>query len=283
MKMKIAIWTSMALMLLLGLNQVQAQTGSRAEGKQKSKMQLTEVQKEQLKSAKIAFAKATLDTRNELNELRAHQRTLMSSEKLDENKVFANIDKMTALQKQLMKERINMKLTTCKFLSEEQRMFCQTRSERPNRRGHRMNNGRGMKQGGAQMHKAGRSDRGACNMAPNENCFRKTNTLGLSEDQKEKIKTMKVAHIKASQNLREEMQELRLKQEHLLNDEQPNKNEIMSNIDRISVIQNQLAKQKVKNQKEIRQILDEDQLVLFLAKPHKMHKHGKARMHKRFQ
>ena len=68
------------------------------------------------------------------------------------------------------------------------------------------------------------------------------------------------------------MQELRLKQKHLLNDENPNKNQIFSNLDRVSAIQNQLAKDRVASQKEIRNILDEDQLVLFLSKPHKMKK-----------
>jgi len=267
MKMKKAIWTGMALMLVVGLNQVQAQPGNRTQGKQKAKMQLTEVQKEQLKSAKLEFAKATKDTRNELNELKAHQRTLMSSDKLDENKVYANIDKMTVLQKKLMKERINMQLTTCKLFSDEQR---QLHRQKPNR------NAEGMKQGRGRMHKGRKAGVG------NRRSDRGINALDLSDEQKEKMKTMKIAQMKASQNLREEKQELQLKQKHLLNDEQPNKTEIMSNIDRISVIQNQLAKQKVKLQKQIRQILNDDQLVLFLAKPQGIHKHRKARMHRRF-
>ena len=96
------------------------------------------------------------------------------------------------------------------------------------------------------------------------------------------MKSLKLEHKKATQNLREEMQELRLKQKHLLNDEKPNKKEIFSNIDRISSIQNQLAKERVVSQKEIRNILDDDQLVLFLSRPHKMNKHRQAKMHKRF-
>ena len=109
---------------------------------------------------------------------------------------------------------------------------------------------------------------------------RAVNALGLSEGQQEQMKSLKLEHKKATQNLREEMQELRLKQKHLLNDENPKKNEIFSNLDRISVIQNQLAKERVASQKEIRNILDEDQLVLFLSKAHKMKKNRRARMHR---
>jgi Spy/CpxP family protein refolding chaperone len=255
-------------------------------------IQLTDVQKEELKAAKVEFAKATLDVKNELNELRAYQRTLMSVENLNETKVFENIDKMTALQKQLMKERIDMRLTTCKFLSGEQGMFNQVCDYRSGRRGQGVNNRRGMKQGRGQMQKAGRSgfynqrsDWGIGTMNSYRNYCSGIDVWGLSEDQLEKMKTMRVAHLKASQNLREEMQELRLKQRHLVNDDQLNKNEIMSNIDRISTIQKQLAKQRVKNQMEVRNILDEDQLILFLAKPHKMHNNNNNRggkMHRRF-
>jgi len=276
MKTKIAILASIAFMLLFGTNQVQAQSGKRAARKQECKIQLSEVEKEQLKSARLEFAKATKDSRNELNELKAHQSTLMSSENLDENKIYANIDRMTALQKQIMKERTEMRLSSCKFLGDNQGKFHHACADRDGRRGHGMHKGHGMKQGRGHMHKNAKS--GVCNQGFGHGL----NALDLSDAQQEKMKAMKLAHLKASQNLREEMQELRLKQKHLFNDEQPNKKEIMSNGDRISAIQNQLAKQRVKNQKEIRNILDEDQLVLFLAKPHKMQKHRKARMHKRF-
>jgi len=109
----------------------------------------------------------------------------------------------------------------------------------------------------------------------NQSC---SNALNLSEDQQKQMEAIRLEHRKGNQNLREEMQELRLKQKHLLNDETPNKNEVFSNLDRISKIQNELAKERVLNQKDIRKILDEDQLVLFLSKPHKMKKNRRARM-----
>lgn len=258
----------MILMLFSGISQ--AQQRKRAERKQETMIQLTDAQKEELKAAKVEFAKATLDVKNELNELKAYQRTLMSAENLNEKKVFENIDKMTALKKQLMEERIDMRLATSGLLDEDQRMHREMRGDRSKMRTPHMNHRKGSMQKGDRK---GLAERGK---------QRFMNALDLSEKQKEQMKSLKLEHKKATQNLREEMQELRLKQKHLLNDEKPNKKEIFSNIDRISSIQNQLAKERVVSQKEIRNILDEDQLVLFLSRPHKMNKHRQAKMQRRF-
>ena len=281
MKTKVTTCIVVALMLLSGVSQ--AQQRNRAQRMQKTMIKLTDAQKEELKVAKVQFAKATIDVKNELNELHAFQRTLMSAEKLDEKKVFENIDKMSALKKQLMEERINMRLATSGLLDGKQRL------NRDMKMNHRKMKGKHMNRRKGQMQKNGRSgfsnqrfDRGACTMNLYRNCCSGINSLGLSDAQQEKMKIMKVAHVKASQNLREEMQELRLKQKHLLNDEDPNKNQIFSNLDRVSVIQNQLAKERVASQKEIRNILDEDQLVLFLSRPHKMNKMRRKGMHRAF-
>jgi len=269
MKTKITTCIVVALMLFSGMSQ--AQKRNRADRMQKACIQLTDQQKQELRSARIEFAKATLDVKNELNELRAYQRTLMSADNLDERKIFGNIDKMTALEKQLMEERINRRLATNGLWCDEQCNFNNQRGDCPI-----MMKNQNMKPGRDRMHRGKRADQ----------MFRKgkgcTNGLGLSEKQEEQMQELRMAHQNAIQNLREEMQELRLKQKHLLNDEKPNKNEILGNLDRISSIQNQLAKERVKNQKEIRNILDKDQLVLFLSRPHRMQKNGKVRMSKCF-
>jgi len=258
----------MAFMLFSGISQ--AQQRKRAERMQKTMIQLTDAQKEELKAAKIEFAKATLDVKNELNELKAYQKTLMSAEKLNEKKVFENIDKMTALEKQLMKERIKMRLASPGLQCQEQRMFKGMQADCSRMRSPQMKHRKGqMQKGNRRCFVEGRNQRAM-------------NVLGLSETQQEQMKSLKLEHKKVTQNLREEMQELRLKQKHLFTDEKPNKNEIFSNLDRISSIQNQLAKERVASQKEIRNILDEDQLVLFLSRPHKMNKHRQARMHRHF-
>ncbi|MCZ4693509.1 Spy/CpxP family protein refolding chaperone [Ancylomarina euxinus] len=271
MKTKITVCIVMTLMFFSGI--AQAQQRKRAERMQKTMIQLTDDQKEELKAAKVEFAKASLDVKNELNELKAHQRTLMSAENLNEKKVFENIDKMTALEKQLMQERVNMRLATSGLLDEDQQIHRNMRSDCSNMRTPQMKGRRGqMQKGDKRCFDEGRNQRGV-----NSFC-----ALGLSETQKEQMKKLKLEHKKATQNLREEMQELRLKQKHLFTDEKPNKNEIFSNLDRISSIQNQLAKERVKSQKEIRNILDKDELVLFLSRPHKINENGKARMHRAF-
>lgn len=268
MKTKITTSILVALMLISGISQ--AQYRKKTEGTKKAMIQLTEEQKKDLRANRIEFSKATIDVKNELNELKAYQKTLMSAEKLNEKEIFENIDKMTVLKKRLMEERIEMRLACSGLLDDEQRMCKGMCSERSKMRKQHMRHGKGQKQQGnrkAQFER--RKDR-----------FKEA--LNLSEAQQEQMKNLKLEHKKASQNLREEMQELRLKQKHLLNDEKPNKKAIQSNIDRMSSIQNQLAKERVLSQKEIRDILDEDQLVLFLSKAHHMQKRGKNRMHRAF-
>ncbi|MRT92188.1 Spy/CpxP family protein refolding chaperone [Ancylomarina sp. 16SWW S1-10-2] len=305
MKTKITTCIVVALMLLSGVSQ--AQKRNRSDRMQKTTANLTDAQKEELKAAKLEYAKATLDVRNELNELKAHQKTLMSAEKLDEKKVFENIDNMTALKKQLMKERINMRLATSGLLGADQQMYRNMRGDRFNMNGQQMNKGdkrafaekgnqecmsdgqnqkmrrdtRGdsSKMRGQQM----KSSKGQMNKEnrralANKGKQRGINALDLSVDQQKQMKTIRLDSRKATQNLREEMQELRLKQKHLLNDEAPNKNEIYANIDQISKVQNQLAKERVLNQKEIRKVLDKDQLVIFLSKSHKMGENRRSRM-----
>ena len=266
MKTKITLCIVIALMLLSGVSQ--AQKRDRAGKTQKTMLKLTDAQKEELKAARVEFAKATLDVRNELNELKAHQRSLMSAEKLDEKKVFENIDNMTSLKKQLMEKRIDMRLATSGLLDQKQGF------NRGMKMDSRRMNGQQMNCRDGQMKRDGRkafAEKGE---------GRVMNALDLSDDQQKQMETIRLEHRKATQNLREEMQELRLKQKHLLNDQNPKRNEIFSNLDKISTIQNQLAKKRVSNQKEIRNILDEDQLALFLSKPHKMKKNRRARVHR---
>ena len=266
MKTKITTCIVLALMLLSGISQ--AQQRDRTKRMQKTKVQLTDTQKEELKAARVQFAKATLSVKNELNELKAKQKTLMSAEKLNDKQINGNIDKISALQKQLMKERINMQLATSGLPCRKPCDFRNGKRDCSKKRPQHMKPRR------KGMHKTGKEE------------FRKkkghkgANMLGLSEAQQEKMKNLRIAHKKETQNLREEMQELRLKQKHMLNDEEPNKNAIMQNIDRISSIQNQLAKDRVVRQKEVRNILDKEQLILFLSKSHKMKKNRRGRMHR---
>ena len=282
---------SLVAFLFLGMSGLQAQQEKRdfkQRGDQTSV--LNEVQKEQMKEARIAFAKATIDLKNELGELHAKQRTLFSAEKPNMKEIYANADKISELKNQIKKEEIGMKLDIRSFLTEEQQMKMAKHSK--HRKGvmrdkkgqmgqaNRAEMGRakqGMRKGdrGEQQGKKGNGIK----QKAGKQMGKDRNMLGLSDEQKVQMKEIRVAHLKETKELKNELEVIRLKQKHLMTAEKVDKNSIMDNVDRLSNIQNQLAKKQIDNKMEIREILTEDQLVLFMSHP--KGKKGFAKRHKR--
>ncbi|MDE5418622.1 periplasmic heavy metal sensor [Labilibaculum sp. DW002] len=282
---------SLVAFLFLGMSGLQAQQEKRdfkQRGDQTSV--LNEVQKEQMKEARIAFAKATIDLKNELGELHAKQRTLFSAEKPNMKEIYANADKISELKNQIKKEEIGMKLDIRSFLTEEQQMKMAKHSK--HRKGvmrdkkgqmgqaNRAEMGRakqGMRKGdrGEQQGKKGYGIK----QKAGKQMGKDRNMLDLSDEQKAQMKEIRVAHLKETKELKNELEVIRLKQKHLMTAEKVDKNSIMDNIDRLSNIQNQLAKKQIDNKMEIREILTEDQLVLFMSHP--KGKKGFAKRHKR--
>ena len=282
---------SLVAFLFLGMSGLQAQQEKRdfkQRGDQTSV--LNEVQKEQMKEARIAFAKATIDLKNELGELHAKQRTLFSAEKPNMKEIYANADKISELKNQIKKEEIGMKLDIRSFLTEEQQMKMAKHSK--HRKGvmrdkkgqmgqaNRAEMGRakqGMRKGdrGEQQGKKGYGIK----QKAGKQMGKDRNMLDLSDEQKVQMKEIRVAHLKETKELKNELEVIRLKQKHLMTAEKVDKNSIMDNVDRLSNIQNQLAKKQIDNKMEIREILTEDQLVLFMSHP--KGKKGFAKRHKR--
>ena len=282
---------SLVAFLFLGMSGLQAQQEKRdfkQRGDQTSV--LNEVQKEQMKEARIAFAKATIDLKNELGELHAKQRTLFSAEKPNMKEIYANADKISELKNQIKKEEIGMKLDIRSFLTEEQQMKMAKHSK--HRKGvmrdkkgqmgqaNRAEMGRakqGMRKGdrGEQQGKKGYGIK----QKAGKQMGKDRNMLDLSDEQKAQMKEIRVAHLKETKELKNELEVIRLKQKHLMTAEKVDKNSIMDNVDRLSNIQNQLAKNQIDNKMEIREILTEDQLVLFMSHP--KGKKGFAKRHKR--
>ena len=282
---------SLVAFLFLGMSGLQAQQEKRdfkQRGDQTSV--LNEVQKEQMKEARIAFAKATIDLKNELGELQAKQRTLFSAEKPNMKEIYANADKISELKNQIKKEEIGMKLDIRSFLTEEQQMKMAKHSK--HRKGamrdkigqmgqaNRAEMGRakqGMRKGdrGEQQGKKGYGIK----QKAGKQMGKDRNMLDLSDEQKVQMKEIRVAHLKETKELKNELEVIRLKQKHLMTAEKVDKNSIMDNVDRLSNIQNQLAKKQIDNKMEIREILTEDQLVLFMSHP--KGKKGFAKRHKR--
>lgn len=282
---------SLVAFLFLGMSGLQAQQEKRdfkQRGDQTSV--LNEVQKEQMKEARIAFAKATIDLKNELGELHAKQRTLFSAEKPNMKEIYANADKISELKNQIKKEEIGMKLDIRSFLTEEQQMKMAKHSK------HRKGVMRDKK---GQMGQANRAEMGIAKQGmrkgdrgeqqgkkgngikqkAGKQMGKDRNMLDLSDEQKVQMKEIRVAHLKETKELKNELEVIRLKQKHLMTAEKVDKNSIMDNVDRLSNIQNQLAKKQIDNKMEIREILTEDQLVLFMSHP--KGKKGFAKRHKR--
>ena len=282
---------SLVAFLFLGMSGLQAQQEKRdfkQRGDQTSV--LNEVQKEQMKEARIAFAKATIDLKNELGELHAKQRTLFSAEKPNMKEIYANADKISELKNQIKKEEIGMKLDIRSFLTEEQQMKMAKHSK------HRKGVMRDKK---GQMGQANRAEMGIAKQGmrkgdrgeqqgkkgngikqkAGKQMGKDRNMLDLSDEQKAQMKEIRVAHLKETKELKNELEVIRLKQKHLMTAEKVDKNSIMDNVDRLSNIQNQLAKKQIDNKMEIREILTEDQLVLFMSHP--KGKKGFAKRHKR--
>jgi hypothetical protein len=224
---------------------------------------LSDEQKEQMKEVRVKYAKESLDIKNELNELRAKQKTLVSAENPNKKEVYANIDKMTSLKKELQLQRLDMRLEMNSFLSDEQLLRIDAK----------LGHGKGMKQarGGKQRMADGRmhGKRNKGHMKGQKGMqdgMRKGNMLDLSEEQQSKMKELRLAHMKDTKSLRDEAEELRLKQRNLMTDENPDKKVLIANVKRLADIQNALAKKRYEHQMEVREILDEDQLVIFMSR-----------------
>lgn len=82
----------------------------------------TEEQREQMKALRLETTKEIQPLRNELNELKARQRTLTTAEKADMNAINGNISKMSAIQAEIQMVRAKQHQEIRSMLSEEQRI-----------------------------------------------------------------------------------------------------------------------------------------------------------------
>lgn len=273
----IAVIGVVSLLMCLGVANLNAQKNIHSKKDCSKGMEFSDQQKEKIKESKVEFAKATKDLKNELNELRAHQKTLMSAEKPDTKVIYTNIDKATDLKNKLRKEQIAMELDVRSVLTDDQKRMmanCPMRNMGMRQAGKgRLENGQARICGNAVCFNNG-FGKGEGRGCGNRNEFGRkgmqqdcpnSNWMNLSDEQKVQMQVLRVAHMKESKSLRDEAEELQLKQKHMMTSENIDEKLIMANIDRLSVIQNKLAKMKVDHKMEIRKIFTEDQLSLFLS------------------
>jgi Spy/CpxP family protein refolding chaperone len=104
--------------------------------------ELTEAQKEEIQSLRVAHLKDMQDYRNQVDENRARYRTLVRAMQTDQKAIDANIDEYTGLRNQMMKKQTTHQQQIRNLLTDDQKVFFDNRGMR-GRQGAGMR-GRGM-------------------------------------------------------------------------------------------------------------------------------------------
>ncbi len=114
-------------------------------------LNLSDEQKEELKTLRLKHYKEIKPLRAEMGELQARQRTLMSQEEVDVKSVNKLIDEKTSLMNDMQKKKVNHQLAFREILTDEQQMMLDQKrmlgGKRKAGRGYKMNHsgpGRGM-------------------------------------------------------------------------------------------------------------------------------------------
>lgn len=109
-------------------------------------LNLTDAQKDAFKQGRMGLEKQLQPLRNELGELKAHQKTLMTAEKPDLNDINKNIDKLGDLKVEMAKIQAKHRLELRAQLTDEQRLkFDNHQNRMMNQRGFKgMGQGMGM-------------------------------------------------------------------------------------------------------------------------------------------
>jgi Spy/CpxP family protein refolding chaperone len=104
--------------------------------------------------------------------------------------------------------------------------------------------------------------------------------LKLTDDQKAKIKEIHMASYKEMKELQNQMGELKAKQRTLTTADKTDMNAINANIDEISKVMNKMMKIRAANHQQVRNLLTDEQKMLFDSKAMQRHFKNKMRMHK---
>jgi Spy/CpxP family protein refolding chaperone len=113
------------------------------------------------------------------------------------------------------------------------------------------------------------------------NNFRKNRTqkgmmMDLTEDQKKKIKEIRLSGVEQSKMFKDELRELSAKHKTLVTADSPNTKAIEKSLERMSVLKLELQKIKTEKNQEVRSILTKEQLLKFDQKQsHRAHNSGK--------
>jgi len=224
----------------------------------------TPEQKEQMKQIRISFAEETIASENELNELIAAQKTLLSFQNPNKNEVDSNIDKMANLKFDILKSKVKMHLAM-KDIVGDKAICKKDKACNKGREGfHKKGDRRGMHTNKSEkMHKGKKH-------------ARMSSMLDLSDDQKAKMKELKVKFEKETRSVQNSLEELQLRQKHLMKNDAVDISAIHSNMEKSKVLRTQLAKKKVELKIECNKILTKEQFLLKESAPNKKRHHKRG-------
>jgi Spy/CpxP family protein refolding chaperone len=90
---------------------------------------LSEEQGKKIDALRISFQKEMLSLKNQMSELKAHQKTLSTADKVDMKAIYANIDAITQVQNQMMKKGADHRQQVRSILTDEQRLRFDLKSD----------------------------------------------------------------------------------------------------------------------------------------------------------
>jgi len=115
--------------------------GKKNQGRSNFNMKLlTEEQKESFKTIRMTCMKESQPLKDQLNELKLHEKTLMNADKPDINAINANIDKISSLQNKIAKIFAKSKIEMSEQLTSEQKMKMKNMGKRNGKQGHKGEN-----------------------------------------------------------------------------------------------------------------------------------------------
>jgi Spy/CpxP family protein refolding chaperone len=243
---------SFALLLMLALG-VNAQPGNQVTGpgmknhmpikaprqEMAKALNLTNEQKEASKKIMLASHKEIQPVRNEIGEVTAHMKTLISADKPDFAAIDKSIEKIGALKTEVAKIALKSRLEIRALLTDEQRMKAE-----------------GMK---AKAKQSMGQKKGRPGMALHADPQRMAKQLNLTDEQKEAIKKIMMSMPKEIKPLRNELGEAAAHQKTLMSADQPNIDAINKNLDKMSALKIKMAKIRTKGLLEMRAQLTDEQ------------------------
>ena len=119
MKTTFTLFIGFLMIGLLGFSQPDGMIG---QGHFNKILNLTNQQKEQIKSIHTTFLKKTNPLKNQLAEKRAHLRTITAVDKPNQKEIDNTIDEIGQLRTQILKARTDMQLKVRSLLTEEQKI-----------------------------------------------------------------------------------------------------------------------------------------------------------------